>query len=155
MITKEQFNKLLPLACDWATEQEKFILEKGIPLNDDQQIDAFLLSVKEIKKVRLLKVDKIPTPSIPELKAAVEYTGLLAESTIGVTFRYGIYIRSDCWNQRRLVVHELTHTMQYERLGGIAPFLAQYLDECFSVGYPNGALEQEAWRLEKEICTFH
>ena len=83
------------------------------------------------------------------LRAAGERTGLLSPFTIGLALRYGIFIRADHWGERRLVVHELTHTAQYERLGGFNQFLSTYLDECFSVGYPNGALEQEAKRMEQ------
>lgn len=36
------------------------------------------------------------------------------------------------------------HTMQYERMGGFAPFLRQYLGECPDVGYLNSPLEREA-----------
>ena len=153
MIHKEQFDKLLPLACEWAKRQEEIILENGVSLSNDQKIDAYLIGVKEIQKARLLKVETIPTPSISELKSAVQITGLFTENTSGVAFRYGIYIKADSWNRRRLVVHELTHTMQYERFGGFKPFLEQYLDECINIGYPYGTLEQEAIRMEKQICT--
>jgi len=67
--------------------------------------------------------------------------------------RYGIFIRSDCWGERRLVVHELVHTWQYERLGGFRPFLQQYLHECITIGYPAAPLEQEAKRIESEMCA--
>ena len=43
--------------------------------------------------------------------------------------------------------------MQYERAGGIQFFLELYLNECLTLGYPNGPLEQEARKNEKEICT--
>lgn len=154
MITPEQFQLLLPLACNWAEQQEQRILTHGTMLDEDQQIDAFLIGIKNPTQVKLLKVDQIPVPNHPALQAAVDLTGMLSPGTIGVTFRYGIYIRADYWNQRRLVVHELTHTMQYERLGGIQPFLEQYLQECLTVGYPFGPLEQEAQQMEKKICTY-
>jgi hypothetical protein len=69
-----------------------------------------------------------------------------------LTLRHGIFIRADEWGDRRLVVHELAHTAQYERLGGFGPFLRQYLQECVTVGYPATPLEQEAKSIEREIC---
>jgi hypothetical protein len=63
---------------------------------------------------------------------AAEKTGLISPMTIGLTLRYGIFIRSEFWGERRLVVHELVHTAQYERLGGFRPFLEQYLRECIT-----------------------
>lgn len=155
MLTPEQLNQLLPLVIHWAEEQEHYILQNGVPLNNQQQEDARSIGVKDINKVRLLKVDKIPTPSGLELKKAAEITGLLSPATIGITFRYGIYIKKEFWNQRRLVAHELSHTMQYERLGGFKPFLEKYLTECITVGYSSSPLEQEAVRIEKEISGEH
>jgi hypothetical protein len=153
MLTPEQVTKLLPLACAWAEEQEMYILANGIPLDVEQQGDAYVIGIKGVNKLRILKVDQIPVPEIPELKDAVQLTGFLAPGTIGVSFRYGIYIRADHWNERRLLVHELTHTMQYEVLGGFLPFLEQYVKECLTLGYPNGNLELEARSVEAELCT--
>src|SRR4051794_6054517 len=100
MITAKEFKFLLPLACEWVQQQEQHILRQGVELDADQQIDAFLIGVKDPKKVRLLKVDRIPSPSHQALKGAAEAIGLFYESTIGITFRYGIYLRADCWHQR-------------------------------------------------------
>ena len=41
-----------------------------------------------------------------------------------------------------MVVHELGHTAQYERLGGFEPFLRQYLSQCLTIGYPEAPMEQ-------------
>ena len=46
------------------------------------------------------------------------------------------FIRADCRGDRQLFVHELAHTAQYERLGGIQGFLEKYLHECIAIGYP-------------------
>ena len=147
-----QFNVLLPLVSKWAEEQEAIILENGVPLTTNQKIDAHFIGVKNINKVRLMKVKQIPLPSHPLLNSGVKLTQLISPQTIGITFRYGIYIREDQWDSRRLIVHELTHTMQYERYGAIRPFLKDYLEECLTKGYPNGELELEAIRMEREIC---
>lgn len=152
MLPLEAFDRLFPIACRWAEEEEKFILENGIPLTDDQKIDAYLVGVQNIDKVRLFKSASIPSPSDPVLKEVTERINLLGSGTIGLSIHYGIYIREDCWDERKLVVHELVHTMQYEKLGGIETFLRQYLNECIFQGYPNGALEQEAIKVSEEIC---
>jgi hypothetical protein len=51
-----------------------------------------------------------------------------------------------------MVVHELGHTAQYERLGGFEPFLRQYLFECITIGYPEAPMEQEVVSLTARIC---
>lgn len=152
-MTSDLLTRLLPLACTWAEEQEKFILANGVPLNEEQRRDAYIIGVDKIDKVRLLKMEQIPAPEIAELKEAVGQTGFLAPRTLGVSFRYGIYIRADHWNNRSLLVHELTHTMQYEVLGGFMPFLEQYVHECLIAGYQNSSLELEARSVEKELCS--
>ncbi len=91
-------------------------------------------------------------PQNPALKMAAEATGLLSPLTAGLTLRYGIFIRVDCWGQHRIVVHELAHVAQYERLGEFEPFLRQYLQECLTFGYPGAPLEQEAKKVERQIC---
>lgn len=148
----EQFNELFPGICEWAREQEERALRYGRPLNEDQKIDAYLVGVKDIDKVRLLEVDEIPQPDDPELLDLGEKAGLLSNQTLGVTFRHGIFIKRGYLNERNLIVHELAHTMQYERTGSFNLFLKDYLRECIIHGYPYGELEMEARNLERKIC---
>ena len=154
MIAPAIFKLLLPIACSWAEKQEHLIHREGIPLTRSQIADAKRIGIREPDRVRLRVVEEIPLPLHPMLKAAAERTKLISPHTIGLTVRYGIFIRSDCWGDRALVVHELAHTAQYERLGGFRPFLKAYLDECLTPpGYPFGPLEQEAKRIEREVCS--
>ncbi len=95
----------------------------------------------------------IPKPSHPALVTAGEATRLISPCTIDLTLRYGIFIRDDHWDQRRLAVHKLAHTTQHERLGSSEAFLRQDLHECITIGYPAAPMEQEAKRIERETCT--
>ncbi len=147
-----QLKTLLPLAADWGSAQEKRILREGVPLSASQANDAREIGVREPHRVRLLKVDAIPTPTNPILAVAV--TTLLAGTPRGLTLQYGIFVRSDCWGKRFIVAHELAHTAQYERLGGFVPFLRRYLLECATVGYSASSLEQEARALAGQVCGF-
>ena len=153
MISQEQFKMLLPLACAWAEEQECIILRNGVPLSFTQMTDAKSAGVTHPERIRLLRVAQIPVPEHPALRAAAEDTQLISPRTAGLTLRYGIFIRSDCWGDRRLVVHELVHTFQYERLGGFQQFLEQYLYECITIGYPAAPMEQEAVTTTARLCT--
>jgi len=152
-ISPAQFQVLLPLACGWAEQQEQRILEQGVSLAADQVADAEIIGVADPARVRLLRVDQIPVPEHPTLRAAAEATSLISPLTAGLTLRYGIFIRADCWGQRRLVAHELAHTAQYERLGGFQPFLQRYLWECLTIGYPDAPMEQEAVATERRLCA--
>ena len=79
-----------------------------------------------------------------QLKAACDAIDFLTPTTRGLTLGYGIFIRSDWWGDRSLIVHELAHVAQYERLGGILPFLRRYLFECLTMRYTAAPLELEA-----------
>ena len=153
-ITPQQLETLLPLACAWAVGQERAILQSGVALSAWQLADARQVGVVQPERVRLLRVAQIPVPTAPALAAAASATNLINPLTHGLTLRYGIFIRADCWNQRSLVIHELVHTSQYERLGGFEGFLRPYLLECVtSPGYPYGPMEQEAVATATKLCT--
>ena len=147
-----QFAMLLPLAAKWTAEQEEWILRQGVPLSEDEIGDAKAVGVRKPNRVRLLRVDAIPIPSDPKLKAAAVAIDFLTPVTRGLTLQYGIFVRSDCWRDRTLIAHELVHTAQYERLGGILPFLCKYLFECVTIGYPAAPMEQEAIMLAAHAC---
>ncbi len=149
----DQLIQLIPKASLWAEDQENIILTTGIALSSSQLEDAKKVHVNYPEKVRLLRVKRIPLPEDPELNYAAQAIKLLTPDTVGLTFRYGIFIRNDFWDNRRTIVHELVHTSQYERSGGILPFLQNYLMECITIGYPAAPMEQEAIRISNEITT--
>lgn len=149
----DQFETLLPLAANWAAEQEAWILREGVPLTDTEIIDARAAGVQQPERVRLLHVPTIPSPTHPLLKAACNAINFFTSGPRGLTFHYGIFVRGDCRQDRHVVTHELVHTAQYERLGGIFPFLRRYLSECFTNGYRNAPLEQEAANVAERICS--
>jgi hypothetical protein len=151
-ISREQFDLLLPLASEWAAGEEQRILITGEPLVDTQLLDARLIGVAHPDLVRILYVPEIPVPPHPMLREAVEITHLISPLTGGLTLRYGILIRSDCRGNRALIVHELGHVLQYERLGSINAFLSQYLLECLTIGYPEAPMEQEVVSLTARLC---
>lgn len=144
--------ELLPLACEWAEKQLENILQNGISLTDSQLQDARLIPVTSPEKVRLLKVDQIPWPDNPMLLAFGQQAGFFTDDTEGLAIGYGIFIRSNRWEDRYLIVHELVHVSQYERLGGISQFIEQYVTEYLSDGYDDGPLESEARETAMRIC---
>lgn len=150
-ITSEQFESLLPLACEWAAQHESDIMVHGVPLSKGELADAARIPLQRPELVRVLEVNSIPSPDDPALAAAAQVAGLLTLQTTGLTLCHGIFVRRG-WRSRRLVVHELVHTSQYERLGGIEPFLRCYLHECLTVGYPEAPMEQEAITTQQRIC---
>jgi len=150
-IPSDQFEQLIPLACAWAAQQEADILARGVALTPLQLQDSKIAGITNPGKVRILRVERIPTPLNDELAQAGKITGLISPFTSGMAIHHGIFVRSDYWNDRGLLLHEMVHVRQYEQLGGIEPFLRQYLWECLTVGYPESPLEQEAVRIASGV----
>lgn len=151
MINPQEIISLIPMASKWVEKQEAFILYNGVPLTEKQLSIASKIGIKNIDKIRLLQVELIPEPEDSILNQASKAIGFISSDTLGITYRYGIYIRHDFWENESLIIHELTHTLQYERLGGIADFLDRYIKECIYYGYEKSPLEMEAKTMETKL----
>ncbi|MDF2439276.1 MAG: hypothetical protein JWN98_260 [Abditibacteriota bacterium] len=153
MELSNDFERLLPLAVAWACQREREVLAAGVPLDEREMRDATAIGVLLPERVRLLRVARIPMPEDDVLGEAARLAGFASPLTAGLTLRYGILIRNDFWRDRALIAHEMTHTHQYERLGGFEPFLRRYLSECLSVGYHNSPLEREAVQRARRLVN--
>ena len=143
---------MLPLGCRWIEAQERRILLQGRPLEAGQLADARALGVAHPERVRLLALPRLPLPHNRLVRTLGLWTGTLSQETVGLSARYGIFLRTPYERDRRLLAHELTHTRQYERLGGVRPFLRQYLRECLTDGYFSAAMEREAADAAEALC---
>ena len=154
MIDQEKFDRLAPLACQWAKAQEKYILKHGAPLNPAQIVDAERAGVRDSARVRVLVVDRIPLPDDEELAEAAQRAQIITTACRGVAIGHGIMIRADSWQNRELLLHQLVHVAQCERSGGLGSFVGEYLcDRRSSRDFSLGSLEDEARGLAHEICA--
>ena len=144
---------MLPLACRWVESQERRILAEGKPLDPAQLADARALDIAHPERVRLLALPRLPLPHNALIRRLGLWTGTLSQETVGLSARYGVFLRTPFDRDRRLLAHELTHTRQYERLGGVRPFLRRYLHECLTDGYPAAAMEREAADAAEALCA--
>lgn len=151
--TLDQLEELLPIAAQWAGEQERRVLCEGVPLNTAELADAKAIGVRNPERVRLLRVETIPVPANPMLRASAASIHFLSGAPRGLALDYGIFVRSDHWRDRELIAHELVHTAQYQRLGGIIPFLRTYIIQCATIGYSHAPLELEAIATAARICA--
>lgn len=135
---------LLPLVVRWGERMEARSLAEGIPLSAREIELARGFGVRYPEKIRCLTVDYIPGPDHPVLRFLGRVVGLVGGQTAGICFRYGIFLRADYAAHPLVRLHECVHTAQYERLGGFAPFLREYLRQCLECGYPAAPLEREA-----------
>ena len=127
--------------------QERWILRVGEPLPPREIEIAVRVGIRRPERIRLLRVERVPVPIGGILGAAAKRAGFGFDDIGGMTMRYGIFIKSDCWGNLPLLAHELAHTRQYEDLGGLYPFLYRYLREYLSDGYLGSSLEHEAYRI--------
>lgn len=143
---------LLPFAYAWAEKHEKIWLETGVPLDHDQMADARRAGVREPERIRVVHTEALPQLESEEMTFIATRMGLFTPRSVGLTVGYGICLLHRFSNDRPVLVHEFVHVGQYERLGGVRPFLDQYLRECIDPGYPFGRLEQEGILVARDIC---
>lgn len=142
--------RLLPRAMAWAEAREAEALSTGTALSPDNGIAlAQAVGVKHPDLIRVSLVDHIPLPDDPELRHAAIETGLLGPHTLGITFGYAIYVRSD-HDEAGLLWHECRHVHQYEQAGSIADFLPVYLKQIVEFGYDSAPLEVDARAHERD-----
>lgn len=130
----------LPLATKWAVRQEAAILKDGRPLSEWETMWATDVGVGKPEMVRILPVPRIPTPG----SWLTRLFRIFTEGPTGMAVGYGIYLEASQATNPSLLVHELTHVAQYERLGGIEAFLREYLTQCVRDSYWESEMEQEA-----------
>jgi hypothetical protein len=154
MIDQKEFERLTPLAAHWAKSQEKYILQHGVPLTADQIADAKKAGVKDVSRVRVLVVNRIPLPDDKELAEAARRAQIITDASRGIAIGHGIIIRADSWRDRELLLHQLVHVAQCERSGGLEKFVNEYLLDRRngSQNFSLGSLEDEARGLARELC---
>lgn len=138
---------LLPMAIQWLLSVEANALEHGRSLTEPEIQDAYAVGVKAPEKIRLLSVDQITRPEQPELVKAGTEIGLLEESALGRTVRYGIEIKHGSAS-RRLLRHEFRHVQQFESADSFESFILDYVKSVFNDGYDNSWYEQDARAFE-------
>ncbi len=134
----------LPLGTRWVRRQEAAILKEGRPLSEWEFEWAAGVGVRRPEEVRVLPVPRIPTPGFALRSFIDRLFGLFSEGPTGMAVNYGIYLEASQATNPSLLVHELAHVAQFERLGGVEAFLKEYLTQCVRDGYWESDLEQEA-----------
>src|SRR6478735_6157308 len=130
MITSEDVQRNIPKAVQWVTQSEQACMEIGQQLSPQRKRDAQAIGVQQIGVVRIMLSNEIPLPDDPELRQLVLQSGL--GSSRGITFGHGIVLKPGAYDR-----HMIDNVMQYERFGGIEPFLVAYIPEVVFPPYPN------------------
>ena len=153
-VDQTTFEKLLPIAVQWAKAQEAFVLKHGSLLSARHLADAKLAGINDPERVRVLVVDRIPLPEDPSLAEASIRVGILTDDTRCMGFGYALIIRVDAWNDRETILHNLVHIAQCERAGSLENWCCQYLaDRTSCPKFTIGAFESEARSFARETCA--
>jgi len=132
------------LAADWAETQARGSLAQGAPLTPAQAALAREVGVRDPSRVRIHQVETLPEPRDPLLTAAAGRIGLMPQAADGMTLGYAVLIKRGAGNDTQLLRHELRHVAQYEREGGIRPFLARHIPDLMRHGYRDSPFERDA-----------
>lgn len=134
---------VIPLVSWWATRTSQRAAATGRPLDEAERLTAVRLGVRDPSAVRVVVTPRLPLPGPHWLHRIAARLGFPATECIGLCLGHTVFLHPS-WCRPAVLAHELVHTAQCERLGGLRPFLHRYLAECLSHGYEEAPLEQEA-----------
>ena len=135
---------LLPGAIVYIDDSEREILRRGRPLTAYETRIALAAGVAHPEQVRVLVADAFIEPRDQAWAALARKLGVADDpDESGRASGHGIQIKPQLVRSRSLFAHELTHVVQYERLG-TAEVLRRYLVELLMVGYDRAPIEDEA-----------
>ena len=141
------------LVSFWTKAKERHVFQHGRTLNPLEKEYAQKLKISQIDKIRILEVEKINHPFSLLFSLFAQFARAVISSPIGLTLGYSILIEKRYALRLDLIVHELVHVSQYEKMGGHQSFLKEYIYQCVSRGYLNSALEMEAEELSLSILS--
>lgn len=154
-VLKKMVPTIAPVMTAWAENMERLAMEKGVALDSLQWGDALRAGVQRPERVRIMNVDDIPLPN-PELTFLARETGIITDTTDGLTFGHGIFLKNNLPDAKRRLIHQLVHCSQYERLGEMRQFIREYVQCCLDFGYAQSPYELEAEARTQEILAdFH
>jgi hypothetical protein len=136
--------ELAPRAIAWAEQQSASVARSGAALTPSQAARARAVGVRHPERIRIAAVERFPLPQEAEVKAAALRIGLASPDIVGLTLGHSVMLRRGFENDPRLLRHEFRHVQQYESRGGIAPFLAQHLQDLARYGYEQSPFEVDA-----------
>lgn len=130
-----------PALARWASAQEKRILREGESLPGGLLDFARELGITAPDEIRVMVVPIIPMPVPHRVIVWLRWMGFPVFAPIGMALGKGIYLLKECESS---LPHELVHVAQYERGGGIARFMKEYITQCLAEGYADASFEKEA-----------
>lgn len=142
-----KIDHFFPRVLPWYEAVEAEFLPQGRPLSQQKIEIARKLGVQNPSRVRVAVLETFPMPSDPELLVEARRYGLGIQYEGGRTNGYVIMLKSWVVEDKTVLVHELVHVGQQDRMGRVA-FLRRYLIEMEMLGYSRSPLELEAYEKQ-------
>ena len=141
IITPQQLEMLLPVACAWAVGQEHAIVQSGVPLSESQLADARRVGVAQPERVRLLRSHRFPYQQLRRWRRQLaqqilfRLSHMVSLSVMAFLFEriVGINARSLCMNL------SIRHSMS-----GLVDSRVFCVRTCWSV-LPHRAIHMDRW----------
>lgn len=76
---------MLPLVVRWVEHQERKILRLGVPLGEQELLDAARVGVRFPEKIRLMHVEKIPLLNSEAVRVLALLMPMLSPNTVGLS----------------------------------------------------------------------
>ena len=151
----EKVDKLMDEVNAFALKSESYALEHGRKLTPNEMKYAKTIGVKYPEKVRVMVTSDFPVPSNKEVLKGFKELGFDSMLVAGITYRYGIYIKSSWLVSKEYVLsHELIHVRQVEKTNNFKKYMRTYLIQAFSYEYFEMPLEKEAYKETEDFKGF-
>jgi len=137
----ERLQQLEPGIVAFVARCDDDVVKRGRGLTDAEAALAREVGVAHPERVRILVAPDFPEPDDPQLAQFLDRLG--PAHPVAETTGYGIQLTLRVATSRRILLHELTHVGQIERLGAEG-FWHAYLVELVTVGYWHSTFEEEA-----------
>ena len=146
---QEKVNRFFPRALAWFKQAEVDLQMRGRILTESEKAQARKLGVRHPDAVRVVVLETFPMPADPDLRTESERYGLGSRHEGGRTMGSVILLKPWAADNPSVLVHELVHISQFERLGREA-YLRRYIIEMEMMGYARSPLELEAFARQRE-----
>ncbi|MFN5223618.1 MAG: hypothetical protein ACK5DJ_05475 [Bacteroidota bacterium] len=133
----------------WFAYHQSNALRTGKKLNGREIELAKEIGCQYPDKIRVIYVDEMPKVKSPILIEVMDQDGFNFGDALGLCLGYGIFLKKDGKGDSKILAHEITHTLQFERFEGVREFLTAYIQEFLIYGYSAMPLEKEARSNEK------
>jgi hypothetical protein len=142
-------NECIGSLVGWFGYHQGIAIKTGKKLTRSQMDLAITIGCNQPDKIRILFVSEMPEVKSQMLRKVMDQAGFNFGDAYGLCLGYGIYILKGGKGDSRVLAHELTHTLQFERLKSARAFLLTYVNQYILFGYKDMPLEKEARTNEK------